>query len=119
MLSQGFEEVYHLKGGILKYIETTPPEGSLWNGECFVFDGRVAVGHALDLGKAKICHGCRIPLSSEELLSPLYERGVSCSHCYDHISPQKKQAARHRQMQEDLAQQRGTKHIGAVMEHRV
>ncbi|MBA3814116.1 MAG: rhodanese-related sulfurtransferase [Alphaproteobacteria bacterium] len=115
MLSQGFEEVYHLKGGILKYIETTPPETSLWNGECFVFDGRVAVGHNLELGEAKICHGCRIPLTAIELESSLYERGVSCPHCYDHISPEKKKAARHRQMQEDLAQQRGTKHIGAVM----
>jgi UPF0176 protein len=115
MLSQGFEQVSHLKGGILKYIETTPPENSLWNGECFVFDGRVAVGHNLELGEAKICHGCRIPLTPTELESSLYERGVSCPHCYDHVSPDKKKAARHRQRQEDLAHQRGTKHIGAVM----
>lgn len=119
MLSQGFEEVYHLKGGILKYIETTPPENTLWDGECFVFDGRVAVGHRLELGHAKICHGCRFPLSEAEIQSPLYERGVSCPHCYDLISPEKKKAARQRQRQEDLAQQRGTKHIGAVMEKRV
>lgn len=115
MLSQGFEEVYHLKGGILKYMETTPPENSLWEGECFVFDGRVAVGHGLQLGEAQSCHGCRVPLSIEELQSPLYERGVSCPHCYDRVTPEKKKAARQRQMQEDLAQQRGEKHIGAVM----
>ena len=118
MLSQGFEEVYHLKGGILKYIETTPPENSLWYGECFVFDGRVAVSHNLELGEAKSCYGCRTPLSPTELQSPFYERGVSCSHCYNLTSPEKKKAARHRQMQVDLAQQRGTKHIGAVRESR-
>lgn len=116
MLSQGFEQVYHLKGGILKYIETTPPETSLWNGECFVFDGRVAVSHNLELGQSKTCYGCRVPLSAEELLSPLYEKGVSCPHCYDRLTPAKKKAARDRQRQEDLAQQRGTKHIGAVMD---
>lgn len=118
MLSQGFEQVYHLKGGILKYIETVAPEDSLWDGECFVFDGRVAVGHNLELGEAKLCNGCRIPLTPDELKSPLYERGVSCPHCHDHVSPEKKKAARHRQMQEDLAQKRGTKHIGAVMRTR-
>lgn len=116
MLSQGFEEVYHLKGGILKYIETTPAEDSLWEGECFVFDGRVAVGHNLELGEAKSCYGCRTPLSPSERESTFYERGVSCPHCYDLTSPEKKKAARHRQMQVDLAQQRGTKHIGAVRE---
>lgn len=116
MLSQGFEKVYHLKGGILKYIEKTPVETSLWNGECFVFDGRIAVGHGLEMGHHKSCHGCRTPLSSEELLSPFYERGVSCSYCYHRLTSEKKMAARQRQMQEDLAQQRGDKHIGAIME---
>lgn len=115
MLSQGFDQVYHLKGGILKYIETTPPENSLWDGECFVFDGRVTVGHSLKPGDAKLCYGCRLPLSPNERLSPLYEQGVSCPHCYDRITPEKKKAARHRQMQVDLAQKRGQKHIGAVM----
>lgn len=116
MLSQGFEEVYHLKGGILKYLETIPSEESLWEGECFVFDGRVAVGHNLELGEATACYGCRSPLSLEECQSPFYERGVSCPHCYDLTSPEKKKAARQRQLQEDIAQRRGTKHIGAVRE---
>lgn len=115
MLSQGFEEVYHLKGGILKYIETTPPETSRWDGECFVFDGRVTVGHSLTPGDAKLCYGCRLPLSPAEMESPLYEQGVSCPHCHDRITPEKKKAARHRQMQVHLAQSRGQKHIGAVM----
>lgn len=114
MLSQGFEEVYHLKGGILKYIETTPHEDSLWEGECFVFDGRIAVSHNLELGEAKSCYGCRTPLSPDELNSPFYEQGVSCPHCYHVTTPEKKNAARGRQRQEELAQQRGTKHIGAV-----
>lgn len=115
MLSQGFEEVYHLKGGILKYIETVSSESSLWRGECFVFDGRVSLGHRLDLGQSQMCYGCRLPLSKTEVQSPLYEQGVSCPHCYDQISPEKKRAARERQKQEDLARQRGAKHIGAIM----
>jgi len=115
MLSQGFEEVYHLKGGILKYLETVPSEKSLWEGECFVFDGRVAVAHGLDKGHYDLCYGCRHPLSPEEKESPLYERGVSCSHCSPTLTPKKRQAARHRQYQEDLALKRGRKHIGAEM----
>ncbi|MBS0271564.1 MAG: rhodanese-related sulfurtransferase [Proteobacteria bacterium] len=115
MLSQGFEEVYHLKGGILKYLETVPLEKSLWNGECFVFDGRVAVGHGLELGHYDLCHGCRHPITEEDRHSSLYERGVSCPHCYHSMPPQKRAAARQRQRQEDLARARGGKHIGAVM----
>lgn len=115
MLSQGFEEVYHLKGGILKYMEKVPAKDSLWKGECFVFDGRTALSHQLELGESQLCYGCRLPLSESELQSPLYEQGVSCPHCHDRISPEKKQAARERQKQENLAHQRGTKHIGAVM----
>ncbi len=115
MLSQGFEEVYHLKGGILKYLETVPPEESLWQGDCFVFDGRVAVSHGLNKGHYEICHGCRYPISKADTTSPLYERGVSCPRCYHSLTPQKKQAARQRQHQEDLAKQRGYKHIGAEM----
>lgn len=114
MLSQGFDQVYHLHGGILKYIETVQPEESLWEGECFVFDGRVAVGHNLELGQASTCYGCRLPLTADEIASPFYERGVSCPHCYDQTSPEKKKAARERQKQEDLARRRGEKHIGAV-----
>jgi UPF0176 protein len=119
MLSQGFEEVYHLQGGILKYIETVPLEESLWEGECFVFDGRVAVGHNLELGQSRSCHGCRLPLSAEDVNSPLYERGVSCPYCHDQTSLKQKNAARERQKQEDLARRRGEKHIGAVRGQRV
>lgn len=115
MLSQGFEEVYHLKGGILKYLETTPSENSLWEGECFVFDKRVAVSHGLNLGHYETCYGCRHPISEEDIASPLYERGVSCPHCFHRLTLQQKKAARARQHQEDLAHKRGEKHIGAVM----
>ncbi|HBG34295.1 MAG: hypothetical protein A2W46_07080 [Alphaproteobacteria bacterium RIFCSPHIGHO2_12_42_13] len=115
MLSQGFEKVYHLKGGILKYLEEVPAKKSLWEGDCFVFDGRVAVGQDLTLAHYESCHGCRHPLSKKETHSPLYERGVSCPHCYHRTSPQKKAAARQRQQQEDLAHARGKKHIGAIM----
>lgn len=115
LLSQGFKNVYHLKGGILKYLETTPPENSLWEGECFVFDGRIAVGHGLELGHHDSCHGCRRPISEEDRTSPFYERGVSCPHCYPTLTDKQRKSARDRQRQEDLAQRRGQKHIGAVM----
>ncbi len=115
MLSQGFEEVYHLKGGILKYLESVPKEKSLWEGECFVFDNRVAVGHGLNLGHYDLCHGCRNPITEEDTKSPHYERGVSCPHCYAKLTDAQKKSARHRQYQEDLARKRGEKHIGAVM----
>ncbi|MBY0501999.1 MAG: rhodanese-related sulfurtransferase [Alphaproteobacteria bacterium] len=115
MISQGFEEVYHLKGGILKYLETTGPESSLWDGECFVFDGRVAVSHGLESGHYASCHGCRHPISQEDICSPFYERGVACPHCYHSLTSEKRKAARERQRQEDLAKLRGKKHIGAMM----
>ena len=115
LLSQGFEEVYHLKGGILKYLEITPPEASLWEGECFVFDGRVAVGHGLALGHYESCHGCRQPISEKDISSLFYERGVSCPHCYSTLTPEKRKAARNRQNQVDLASKRGQKHIGAEL----
>lgn len=119
LLSQGFEEVYHLKGGILKYLEIVPPEKSLWEGECFVFDDRVAVSQGLGPGRFELCHGCRRPISEEEITSPHYERGVSCPHCYSTLTPEKRKSARQRQHQEDLAKARGTKHIGAVMGRKV
>lgn len=115
MLSQGFEKVYHLKGGILKYLETVPQQTSLWEGDCFVFDGRVAVSHDLRLSSYELCHGCRHPIGEQDTQSPHYERGVSCPHCYPVQSPQKREAARQRQHQEDLAHARGEKHIGATM----
>ncbi len=82
MKEQGFEEVYHLKGGILKYLEEVPQEESLWDGACFVFDERVWVEHGLKEGEYKLCHACRNPITAEEMTSPLYEEGVSCSSCY-------------------------------------
>lgn len=87
MLAHGFEEVYHLKGGILKYLECIPADQSKWKGECFVFDKRVAVGHGLEEGGHTICHGCREPLSAEDLEDPSYEVGVSCAHCIDTLTP--------------------------------
>jgi UPF0176 protein len=89
MLAQGFEEVYHLQGGILKYLETIPADQSTWEGECFVFDRRVAVTHGLNQGEYTICHGCRQPLSKEETLSAQYEEGVSCPHCASSLSAER------------------------------
>jgi UPF0176 protein len=97
MLAHGFENVYHLKGGILQYLETVPAEESLWEGECFVFDKRVSVGHGLKEGDWTICHGCREPLSAEETKNPAYEKGVSCHHCAEGITPDRLASLRERQ----------------------
>ncbi len=97
MLAHGFENVYHLKGGILKYLETIPAEKSLWDGECFVFDKRVSVGHDLKEGDWTICHGCREPLSAEETQHPAYEKGVSCHHCIEELTPDRAASLRTRQ----------------------
>lgn len=99
MLAQGFEEVYHLKGGILKYLETIPADQSTWKGECFVFDKRVAVGHGLEEGEHKLCFGCRMPLNPEDLKSKAYEPGVSCPHCIEKLTPERAEMLRHRQGQ--------------------
>ncbi len=112
MKAQGFENVYQLDGGILKYIETVPQEKSKWQGDCFVFDDRVSVNHALAPGSYDMCHGCRQPITQEDKKSSKYERGVSCPHCYDHLTEDKKTRARERQKQMDLAKARGTCHIG-------
>lgn len=114
MKKLGFENVYHLKGGILKYLEETPPEKSMWEGECFVFDQRVAVGHGLALGSHILCPSCRHPVSIEETKSEHYEEGVTCPHCFDTITPEKRAAAAERQKQIKLAELRGEKHIGAI-----
>lgn len=97
MLAQGFENVYHLKGGILEYLEHIPAEESTWKGDCFVFDQRVAVGHGLEEGDWKVCHGCREPLSDEDMLRPEYEEGISCHHCRDNITEERMKALRDRQ----------------------
>lgn len=112
MLEQGFEEVYHLQGGILKYLEKVPAEESLWQGECFVFDQRVAVKQGLELGEHVLCHSCRHPVSPDETQSPEYEEGVSCPHCFASLSEEKRRSAAERQRQVELAMQRGDTHIG-------
>jgi len=112
MLEQGFEAVYHLQGGILKYLENVPRENSLWEGECFVFDQRVAVGHGLVVGVHDQCHACRHPVSPEEMTSPKYLMGVSCPHCFDTLTDEKRARAAERQKQTELALKRGQQHIG-------
>jgi UPF0176 protein len=112
MLQQGFSEVYHLQGGILKYLENVPAEQSLWQGECFVFDQRVAVGQGLEPGHYELCFGCSRPITAEEKSSPKYQAGISCPHCYDTLTPEKRAAAMERQKQVVLANQRGETHIG-------
>lgn len=99
MLAQGFENVYHLHGGILKYLECIPADQSKWEGECFVFDKRVAVGHGLEEGDYKMCFGCRMPLNPEDLKSEAYEPGVSCPHCIDKLTEDRAEMLRHRQQQ--------------------
>lgn len=118
MLEQGFDEVYHLQGGILKYLENVPAEESLWEGECFVFDQRVAVGHGLELGIYDQCHACRHPVSPEDMASDKYVEGVSCPHCYDTLSEEKRASAAERQKQIELALKRGMAHIGEVQTKR-
>ena len=111
--AQGLDEVYHLKGGILRYLETVPAEESLWEGECFVFDQRVTVGHGLAPGTYQLCHACRMPVDETALASPLYEEGVSCPACHDARSEEQREGYRERHRQETLAAQRGQPHIGA------
>jgi UPF0176 protein len=114
MMDQGFEEVYHLQGGILKYLETVPEAESMWEGECFVFDQRVAVKHNLEVGDFDQCYACRHPLSPAELQSPHYTAGISCPYCYDKISEQKRASLTERQKQVILAKKRGEVHIGEI-----
>ena len=97
LLQEGFDEVYHLQGGILRYLEQMPQEQSLWEGECFVFDERVTVGHGLVPGNAEMCWSCGWPLGDAERADPRFERGVSCPHCFDATTPEQKAAFRARQ----------------------
>ena len=110
--SKGFEEVYHLEGGILKYLETVPEAQSTWEGECFVFDERVSVGHGLKPGAFTLCRSCRDPLSEGDRQSPLYELGVSCAHCHAKTTEEQKAGYRERQRQVELAEARNAAHIG-------
>lgn len=109
---QGFEEVYHLEGGILKYLEEVPKEESLWQGECFVFDGRVAVNHELEQGQYDQCFACRFPLTKEEMHSEHYVKGVSCHRCHEQVTDEQRARFAERERQIQLAQQRGEEHIG-------
>ena len=111
LLGQGVPEVFHLKGGILKYLEEVPAEDSTWQGECFVFDNRVSVGHGLSEGPHLLCHGCRRPILPEDTRRPEYEAGVSCHHCIDETSDQDKARFRERQRQIMLARARGELHM--------
>jgi UPF0176 protein len=113
MLGEGFAEVYHLQGGILKYLEEVPPEESIWEGECFVFDNRVAVNHRLEKGRYDQCHGCRHPITDEDKHSGKYEAGVCCPHCFDTLTDDQKLRFRERQKQVELAARRGEPHVGA------
>ncbi|SHE34617.1 UPF0176 protein [Ruegeria intermedia] len=112
LLGQGVEDVYHLKGGILRYLEEVPPEDSTWKGECFVFDNRVSVGHGLVEGPHQLCHGCRRPILPQDMERPEYEHGVSCHQCIHETSEADKARFRERQKQIALARARGEEHLG-------
>ncbi|MBL4763227.1 MAG: rhodanese-related sulfurtransferase [Gammaproteobacteria bacterium] len=112
---QGFEEVYHLQGGILKYLEDVPAEESLWEGECFVFDNRVSVNHALEKGEYDQCHACRLPITEADKQHEKYVKGVSCHHCYAKTSTQQRKRFIEREKQMQLARARGEEHIGSAV----
>lgn len=116
MLEQGFDEVYHLQGGILKYLEEIPAEESLWEGECFVFDERVAVKHNLEVGQYDQCHACRHPITEQDKQSEHYVLGVSCPKCFDKMSDAQRQRFAERQKQIDLAKARGVEHLAGSLE---
>lgn len=119
---QGFQEVYHLKGGILKYLEEVPEEKSLWQGECFVFDERVAVDHKLQKGTYDQCFACRYPITEEDKRSEHYVKGVSCPRCYQSQTVRQRERFAEREKQMQLARARGEEHIGSeareVIQHR-
>lgn len=112
MKEEGFEDVYHLQGGILKYLETIDRENSLWNGECFVFDQRVCLTDELEVGSYKMCFACRMPITEEEMQNEKYIEGISCIYCYDKTTKEKKERFGSRQKQILLAKERGEKHLG-------
>lgn len=110
---QGFDEVYHLEGGILKYLEEVPEEDTMWQGECFVFDNRVSVNHKLEKGEYGQCHACRMPITEEEKQDERFEQGVSCPHCFDKYTDEQRRRFIERERQVQLAKERGEAHIGA------
>lgn len=109
---EGFEKVYQLKGGILKYLEEVEQDKSMWNGECFVFDQRVSVVHGLEKGNTVLCRSCRHPLKPEELISSDYQEGVACPYCISTLTEEKIQSAKERMLQIRLAQERNSSHLG-------
>jgi len=117
MLKQGFEEVYHLKGGILKYLEEIDQDDSFWQGDCFVFDNRVAVNHDLEVAGYDQCHACRRPITEKDKASTEYEKGISCPKCINEYTEAQRQRFAERQKQIQLAKQRGELHIAQVIEH--
>ena len=116
MKAKGFKNIYHLQGGILNYLEKIDEENSLWNGECFVFDDRVALNHNLEVGSYDMCHGCRMPITDKDKLEEEYVTGVSCPNCFNTKTPDQKKRYADRQKQIDLAKLRNEKHIGAVLQ---
>lgn len=110
---QGFDEVYHLKGGILKYLQEVPAQETLWEGECFVFDERVTVNVQLQKGNYDQCNACRMPITEADKSSDKYQQGVSCPHCFGKVSPERKARFMEREKQMELARKRGEAHIGA------
>jgi UPF0176 protein len=113
MKHEGFDEVYHLEGGILKYLEEVPEQESLWQGECFVFDNRVSVTHGLVTGQHDLCHGCRRPINALDKQSEFYEEGVTCPACFEVVTEDQKKRFRDRQKQVELARLRNEEHVGA------
>ena len=109
---KGFKEVYHLQGGILKYLEEIPKENTMWEGECFVFDDRVAVNHDLEKGQYDQCHACRFPITEDEKLDTKYIQGISCPRCFDKTSTEQKARFEEREKQMRLSEKRGEEHIG-------
>ncbi len=110
--AEGIEDVYHLEGGILRYLETVPEAQSTWQGECFVFDDRVSVKHGLDIGSMELCRACRRPITADDKLSPVFAEGISCPGCITERSDEDRDRFAQRQLQISLAKKRGKQHIG-------
>lgn len=110
---QGFEAVYHLQGGILKYLAEVPAEQSMWQGECFVFDNRIAINQAMKKGQYDQCYACRHPINQEDKNSQYYSQGISCPHCYEQVSEKQRQRFQEREKQVQIAKKRGEEHIGS------
>jgi UPF0176 protein len=117
MKEQGYEHVYHLKGGILRYLEKIPESESLWNGACFVFDQRVGIEHALKESSLRLCYACGFPVTAEARENTEYEAGVSCSHCYGTYDDEQLARLRERQKQIVLSASRNEQHIGVARRH--